>query len=129
MKKILIALFIGMFAEITAFIFLGSRIGVLPTLLLIVATSLIGGVVMKKMGAKSFLQIKQSLARGEAPGAAMVEGVLVMLGAVLLLFPGFISDILAILLIVPVTRKLFLPIIFSSLRKVMSKQTTIVMHR
>lgn len=129
MKKVLIALIIGMFAEITAFIFLGSQIGVLPTLLLIIGTSLLGGIVMKKMGAKSFVQIKQSLARGEAPGATMVEGVLVIAGAVLLLFPGFISDILAILLIVPVTRKLFLPIIFNSMRKIVNKRTTIVMHR
>lgn len=129
MKKVLIAFFIGMFAEITAFILLGSQIGVLPTLLLIIGTSIIGGIIVKKVGAKSITSIKQSIAQGEAPGAAMVEGVLVMAGAILLLFPGFISDILAILLIVPVTRKLFLPIIFSSLRKLISKQNTIVIHR
>ena len=129
MKNLFIALLIGMFAEITAFIFLGSQIGVLPTLLLIVVTSVIGGVVMKKMGAKSILAIKQSLARGEAPGAAMVEAVLVIAGAILLLFPGFISDILAILLILPMTRKLFLPFIFNYLRKIVGKQTTIIMHR
>lgn len=118
-----------MFAEITAFVFLGSQIGVLPTLLLIIGTSLLGGIILKKMGTKSFLSIKKSLARGEAPGAAMVEGVLVIAGAILLLFPGFISDILAILLIVPVTRKLFLPIIFNSMRKMVNKRATIIMHR
>lgn len=129
MKKIFIALLLGMFAEITTFILLGSKIGVLPTLLLISLTSIIGAIVMKKMSSKSILSIRQSIARGEAPAGAMVEGVLVLSGAVLLLFPGFISDILAFLLILPLTRKLFLPIIFNYLRKMMSKQTTIVIHQ
>lgn len=129
MKKLLIALIIGMFAEITAFILLGNQIGVLPTLALIIITSVIGGIVMKKMGTESIRSIRTSISRGEAPGVAVIEGLLVMFGATLLLFPGFISDIFAILLIVPLTRKLFLPMIFAGLRKWLSKQNVIVYHR
>jgi len=129
MKKLLIAFIIGIFAEIAAFLLLGKQIGILPTLALIMLTSVIGGIVIKKMGTESIRSIRTSISRGEAPAVAVIEGILVMLGAILLLFPGFISDIFAILLIMPFTRKLFLPIIFANIRKWISKQNVIVYHR
>lgn len=128
LQKILGGLLILMFAEIAMFIFIGTKIGVLPTLLMIAATSFIGMFIVKKVGFKSFQNIQQDVVTGNAPGAALIEGTLFVIGALLLLVPGFISDIFALLLIVPATRKLFMTPIFRLLRKRM-KQNTIVINQ
>ena len=128
LQKLLTGLLILMFAEIAMFIFIGTKIGVLYTLLLIAATSFIGMFIVKKIGFKSFQEIQANVVTGNAPGAALIEGALFVVGALLLLVPGFISDIVALLLIVPTTRKLFLAPIFSVLRKRI-KQDTIIIHQ
>lgn len=129
LQKILGGLIILMFAEIAMFIFIGTKIGLLPTLLMIAATSFLGMFIVKKVGLQSFRKIQQDIVTGNAPGAALIEGALFVIGAILLLVPGFISDIFAVLLIVPTTRKLFMAPIFSILRKRMKKGTIIVNQR
>lgn len=129
LQKILGGLIVLMFAEIAMFIFIGTQIGVLPTLLMIAATSFLGMFIIKKVGLQSFQKIQQDVVIGNAPGAAIIEGALFVVGAILLLIPGFISDILAVLLIVPVTRKLFMAPIFSILRKRMKQGNVIIQQR
>lgn len=126
LKKLLLTLVLLMFAEIAMFIFIGTKIGVLYTLLLIVLTSGIGMLIVKKYGFKSFQNIKLDVTTGHAPGAAIIEGALFVVGALLLLVPGFISDILALLLIVPATRKLFLGPIFTMLRKRLKNDRVVI---
>ena len=126
LKKLLITLVGLMLAEIAMFIFIGTKIGVLYTLLLIIATSGLGMFIVKKIGFKSFQDIQHNVTTGHAPGAALIEGALFVVGALLLLVPGFISDILALLLIVPTTRKLFLAPIFSMLRKRLKNERVII---
>lgn len=128
-QKILGGLVLLMFAEIAMFIFIGTKIGLLPTLLLIAATSFVGMFIVKKVGFKSFQHIQQDIVVGNAPGAALIEGALFVIGAILLLVPGFISDILAVLLIVPATRKLFLAPIFNVLRKRMKQGTVAIRQK
>ena len=129
LQKILGGLVLLMFAEIAMFIFIGTKIGLLPTLLLIAMTSFVGMFIVKKVGLQSFQKIQQDVVIGNAPGAALIEGALFVIGAILLLVPGFISDILAVLLIVPATRKLFLTPIFGLLRKRMKQNTIIINQR
>ena len=129
LQKILGGLLILMFAEIAMFIFIGTKIGLLPTLLMIAATSFIGMFIVKKAGLQSFRKIQQDVVTGNAPGAALIEGALFVIGAILLLVPGFISDLFAVLLIVPTTRKLFMGPIFSLLRKRMKQGTIVVNQR
>ena len=129
LQKVIGGLVILMFVEIAMFIFIGTQIGVLPTLLLILATSFAGVFIVKKVGFQSFQKIQQDVVTGNAPGAALVEGALFVIGAILLVVPGFISDILALLLIVPATRKLFMAPLFAFLRKRMKQNTIIVQSR
>ena len=129
LQKLLGGLLILMFAEIAMFIFIGTQIGMLPTLLLIAMTSFVGMFIVKKVGLQSFQKIQQDVVIGNAPGAALIEGALFVIGAILLLVPGFISDILAVLLIVPTTRKLFMTPIFGLLRKRMKQNTIIINQR
>jgi UPF0716 protein FxsA len=75
--------------EIYVMIKVGGIIGALPTVLLVVLTAVAGA----------------TLARGEAPAIEMFEGVLLLVGALLLLTPGFITDLLGFACLIPITRR------------------------
>lgn len=128
MKKIGIALIAFVFVEIAGFIIVGNGLGMMPTLLLIVLTSVMGLLVVKKQGTKALQEIQQSIQRGQAPGVALVDGFLLFIGAVLLVFPGFLTDLVGLLLLTPV-RKACKPVIFFWLRKKMKRGQMIIVQR
>ncbi|GAO96886.1 phage T7 F exclusion suppressor FxsA [Pseudomonas syringae pv. actinidiae] len=83
-------------------------IGFLWTFLLVVATSMLGLFVMRVAGFATALRARESLARGELPAQEMLEGLMVAVGGGLLLLPGFISDILGVICLLPITRHLLI---------------------
>lgn len=91
--------------ELAVLIKVGSLIGVLPTLLLIVAGSALGILVLRVAGLATAFSARAALARGELPAQEMLQGLLLALGGGLLVLPGFISDVLGLLLLLPVTRR------------------------
>lgn len=115
-----------MFAEIAAFILVGQAIGVLLTLLLIVATSVLGIFLVKKRGAKSFRDLQESVRQGQPPGDAMIDAVAVFIGGVLLVVPGFLTDVMGLLLATGLAGKLFKPVLYMWLRKRMKNNVIIV---
>lgn len=119
MKKILFGILALVFAEIALFIVVGKAIGVFYTLLLIVATSIIGVLIAKKRGTKSVQAIQNSLQQGQPPGVPMIETFMIFIGGVLLALPGFLTDIIGLLFVLGITRNLFKPVIFYFLRKKM----------
>lgn len=129
MQKILLTLVVYMFAEIATFILVGKGLGVFGTLLLIIATSVLGIFVIKNKGLKSFQSIKQSIAQGQPPGVAVIEAFMVFIGGVLLIVPGFITDIIGLLMLTSLTRNLFKPLIFYWLRKKMKNSQMIIVQR
>jgi UPF0716 protein FxsA len=92
--------------EIFAFIQVGSIIGALPTLALIVLTAIAGALLVRWQGLKVILDARQSLARNELPLAAVVHGALLLLAGLLLLTPGFVTDAAGFLLLIPPVRSL-----------------------
>lgn len=128
MKKILLAMIAFMFVEITGFIVVGNWIGVLPTLLLIICTSIAGAYLLKRQGTKAVQEIKMAMANGQPPGFAMIDGLLIFLGAVFLIFPGFVTDLVGLLMLTP-ARGLFKPAIFYWLRKKMKNSQTVIVQR
>ncbi|MCC6467579.1 MAG: FxsA family protein [Alphaproteobacteria bacterium] len=102
----LLALFIlVVFAEIATFIAVGKAIGVLATLALL-ALSLIGGLMLVRvLGLDALRRAEASLARGESPAGAVFDAACVALAGVLLALPGFLSDIVALCLLVRPLRK------------------------
>ncbi len=90
--------------EIAVLIQVGEVIGVGPTILLLIAMSIAGGILAKREGMAVWRRFRTVLARGEVPSKEIVDGVLVLFGAALLLTPGFLTDILGLVLLVPVTR-------------------------
>ncbi|WP_164666667.1 FxsA family protein, partial [Pseudomonas viridiflava] len=86
----------------------GMSIGFLWTFLLVLATSMLGLFVMRVAGFATALRARESLSRGELPAQQMLEGLMVAVGGGLLLLPGFISDILGVICLLPVTRGLLI---------------------
>lgn len=92
--------------ELTVLIKVGGAIGVLPTLLLIIGSAVLGSLLLRVAGLATALRARERLARGELPEQEMLEGMLIALGGGLLLLPGFISDIMGLFCLIPVTRRL-----------------------
>ena len=94
--------------ELAVMIKVGSSIGVLAVLLLIVGAGILGIMLIRVAGPAMALRARERLARGEMPEAAMLDGLMLAVGGLLLLFPGFISDVLAVVCLLPMTRNLLL---------------------
>jgi UPF0716 protein FxsA len=104
---LLVLLFIVVpIAELFVIIQVGEAIGVLPTIALLIADSILGSVLMKAQGRAAWRRFNAALAEGRIPHREVLDGALVIFGGALLLTPGFISDILGILLLLPPTRAL-----------------------
>lgn len=115
--------------EIAIFIIVGKLIGVIPTLLLILLTSLAGVLVAKKQGMQSLQNMRNSMSSQVLPGVALIDTFLVFIGGALLATPGFLTDLLGFALIIPFTRKLFKPAIYYWLRKKMKNGQVFMIHR
>lgn len=90
--------------EIAGFIIVGGWIGVLPTLLLIVLTAMLGFFILRIQGFVTLMQVQRRVQRGEHPATEVLSGALLMLGGLLLVIPGFITDIAGLLLLIPIVR-------------------------
>lgn len=115
--------------EIAIFILVGKGIGVFNTLLLIILTSIIGITVAKKQGLQSVQNIRNSVSVGEPPGEAMIHTFLIFVGGILLVLPGFLTDLLGFLFVIPFTRKWFKPAIYLWLRKRMKNGQVFIIRR
>ena len=105
MVPLLVILFIGVpFAELYVLIQVGHAIGVLNTLGLLLLVSIVGAWLAKREGIGVFRRMQASLNAGRVPGAEIVDGFLILLAAALMLTPGFLTDIVAIFLLLPPVR-------------------------
>ncbi|WP_455230313.1 FxsA family protein [Geopseudomonas aromaticivorans] len=92
--------------ELALLIQVGSSIGVLATLLLIIAGALVGGFLLRIAGPATAWRARARLLSGEMPEQEVLDGLLMALGGFLLLLPGFISDLLGLFCLLPFTRHL-----------------------
>lgn len=91
-------------AEIAVFVLVGSHIGVLATIALVIATTIAGSVLLRIQGFGAMARIRASIDAGATPGRELVHGLMIMIAGVLLLLPGFITDALGFLLFLPPVR-------------------------
>ena len=94
--------------EIYLFIKIGSQIGALNTVLLILITAIVGILYARYEGFNTLRSGMSQLVRNEVPLYEMISGAAIAFAALLLILPGFATDIIGILLIFPVTRKIIL---------------------
>lgn len=87
--------------EMIVLIKVGSVIGALPTVALVVLTALVGSSLVRSQGVRTLIDAQHKMQIGELPGREMMGGMLLALAGLLLLIPGFVTDIVAILLLQP----------------------------
>jgi UPF0716 protein FxsA len=104
MFKLFLVFLIVPIIEIYLLIKVGSLIGGLPTVAILLLISLLGAYLVRSQGFRIVTQIREELARGRLPAAQLMDGALVFIGGVLLMTPGFFTDFLGIFFLIPVTR-------------------------
>ena len=108
-------------AELYVIVQVGDLIGLPLTLLLLIAVSVLGTVLLKREGAATYFKARDVLARGGIPSKELTDGFLILLGGALLLTPGFLTDVVGLALILPFTRapfkRFFTTVIFARLAK------------
>jgi UPF0716 protein FxsA len=98
--------------ELVVMIWIGTLIGAWTVVLLILLAAGIGFLLIQKFGYQTFRTAQQQWSSGQPPGHTILKGLLSSLGAILLIFPGFISDVVGILLLIPYTRKMIQQMVF-----------------
>ena len=91
-------------AEIAGFVLVGRAVGLWGTLGLVIGTGLLGAILMRSQGMHLLRQISKEGREGRMPGRALVDGAMIVVAGVLLLLPGFLTDLIGILLFIPGVR-------------------------
>lgn len=91
--------------EIYLLIEVGQVIGALPTVGLCVLTAVVGGALLRYQGFQTMMRAQQNLQRGQLPAIEMFEGVALAIGGALLLTPGFATDVIGFLCLIPWSRR------------------------
>ena len=94
-------------AELYVIIQVGGAIGVLPMLALLIVDGFVGAAVARSQGRVAWARFNQALAEGRVPARETFDGAMIILGGAFLLTPGFITDFIGLLLLLPPTRALF----------------------
>lgn len=105
MPLLLLAVFLGVPAvEIYVLVQVAQSIGALPTVALLVLDGVAGAALARSQGRKAWSALTQALAEHRVPAKEVADGALVVLGGALLLTPGFVTDVLGVLCLLPPTR-------------------------
>jgi UPF0716 protein FxsA len=93
-------------AELYVIIQVGQAIGALPTIAILLLDSVLGSMLLRAQGRAVWRRFNEALAAGRMPHREVVDGVLVIFGGAFLITPGFITDVVGIVLLLPPTRAL-----------------------
>ena len=107
--------------EISLFLWTGSELGILPVAMIIILTGIIGIALVKKQGLETWRRAQLSMYHNEVPAEEIVDGICIIVGGIFLLTPGFFTDTLGFLLVIPFTRKPFKYIIKTYVMKKMAE--------
>lgn len=94
--------------ELFILIQVGSWIGAAPTIGLVLLTAAIGILLLRQQGYATLVRAREKVAQGQVPAEEMLGGVFVAVGGLLLLLPGFLTDLVGICCLVPPLRRIFL---------------------
>lgn len=104
------------FVELWVIIQVSHSAGVLPTIALLIAISVVGTSMIKREGLKVYREFTAAIARGQEPSTQVVHGVCLLAAGVFMLAPGFISDAVALLLLLPPTRRIIARVVLRGSR-------------
>lgn len=107
----------------------GSILGFVWTLVLVILVGVIGAWLAKRQGIRIWRQIQLDLSYGNIPGNEMLDGALIFAGALLLLTPGFLSDLLGIGFLLPVSRRPMREALKIQLRRMLDRGSVSIFYR
>lgn len=107
MGKLLLLFIVVPAAELYVLITMGRVMGIIPTILLVFLTALAGAALAKLQGLATMLRIRETLAQGFMPAEELLDGLLILVSGICLITPGFLTDIAALLMLLPGPRNVF----------------------
>lgn len=129
MRAFLLLFVIAPACELGLLIWSGITFGTLNTVLMIIATGVGGAYLAKHQGLKTLERVKHSLSQGYMPNEEYLDGLCILLGGLLLLAPGFITDLLGLALLLPPTRKFLKKPLKRMLYKKVSRNTITIIQQ
>jgi UPF0716 protein FxsA len=111
--------------ELYVIIQVGGAIGLIPTLVLLLADALLGSMLLRQQGRAAWVRFNRALAENRLPHKEVFDGVLIIFGGALLITPGFITDIFGLILLIPPTRAIVRGISSRIVRRRMSLGETV----
>lgn len=97
--------------EIYLLIQVGGLIGILPTMGLVVLTAVVGVALLRAQGMQTYLRFNQAMSEGRLPATEILEGLALLVGGALLLTPGFFTDFIGFICLIPFSRKALIGLI------------------
>jgi UPF0716 protein FxsA len=128
MRYLLLPIIIIPAIEISLLLLSGKTIGVLPTVFLILLTGVVGAYLAKKQGIATLKKAQEEMRHGSMPADAVLDGICILIGGTLLLTPGFVTDLLGFLMLVPQTRMFFKRILYRLFKNWMNRGTITVIR-
>jgi len=125
MRLLLVGILLFGLLEIGLLIWAGTKIGIFWVLFLLMITGLLGVVLARIQGLETWNRAMRAMERQEAPAAEFMDGLCIILGAFLLIVPGFITDVIGLILLVPFTRNLLKRSVANLLNKLVQKGVVI----
>ena len=117
-------------AEIYVLVSVGQAIGGLSTVLLVIITAFIGSSLLRQQGWSTMAKAQQSMAEGRTPAIEMLEGVVILVSGILLLTPGFLTDGLGLLGLMPWSRHYFINhFLEKNAERVFRSRNSVFIHR
>ena len=117
-------------AEIYVLVSVGQAIGGLSTVLLVVITAFIGSSLLRQQGWSTMAKAQQSMSEGRTPAMEMMEGVVILVSGILLLTPGFLTDALGLLGLMPWSRSYFINhFLEKNAERVFKQRNTVFINR
>jgi len=105
--KLFLAFTIIPFVELYLLIKAGGYLGALNTVFIVILTAFFGALLARFQGLHTMLRVRESLGNGEIPAEDMLDALLIFLAGIVLLTPGFLTDLAGLLILIPVTRQFF----------------------
>ena len=105
--KLFLAFTIIPVLEIYILIKLGTYLGALNTVIIVILTGILGAYLARLEGLQTMTKVREALGRGEMPAESMLDALLILVAGIVLLTPGLLTDIAGLLMLIPQTRLLF----------------------
>lgn len=93
--------------EITVLIEVGEQLGAFPTVALVILTAAVGASLVRSQGLQTLMSAQKKMQQGQQPGQEVIEGVMLAVAGIMLVTPGFVTDFLGLVLLLPISRQFF----------------------